>query len=64
MKKRKQYQPEFKTKTVLEVLREESTQNEIASRYEISSAILSRWTNEFLERAPAVFKRGPSAAEK
>lgn len=36
MKKRNQYTPEFKTKVVLEVLREEGTINEIATRYEIS----------------------------
>lgn len=64
MRKRKRYKPEFKTKAVLEVLREEGTINEIASRYEISPAILSRWTNEFLQHAPEVFKKGPAAAEK
>jgi putative transposase len=26
--------------------------------------ILGRWKTEFLERAPAVFKKGPSATEK
>lgn len=64
MKKRNQYTAEFKTKVVLEVLREEETLNEIASRYEISPVILSRWKVEFLERAPDLFKKGPSAAEK
>jgi len=64
MKKRNQYTPEFKTKVVLEVLREEGTINEIASRYEISPVILGRWKTEFLERAPEVFKKGPLAIEK
>ena len=64
MKKRNQYTAEFKTKVVLEVLREEGTLNEIASRYEISPVILSRWKVEFMERAPELFKKGPSAAEK
>lgn len=64
MKKRNQYTPEFKTKVVLEVLREEGTLNEIAARYEISPVILGRWKTEFLERVPDVFKKGPSATEK
>jgi putative transposase len=64
MNKRNQYTAEFKTKVVIEVLREEGTLNEIASRYGINPVMLSRWKVEFLERAHEVFKRGPSATEK
>jgi len=51
MKKRNQYSPEFKAQVVLEVLREESTINEIAGRHDISPVMLSRWKTEFLDRA-------------
>jgi transposase-like protein len=64
MKKRNQYTAEFKTKVVLEVLREEETVNEIGARYGINPVVISRWKVEFLERAHEVFKKGPSAAEK
>lgn len=64
MNKRNQYTAEFKTKVVIEVLREEGTLNEIAARYGISPVLISRWKVEFLERAHEVFKRGPSATEK
>ena len=64
MNKRNQYSAEFKTKVVLEVLREEATINEIAAIYSISPVMVSRWKQEFLERAAIVFKRGPSEAEK
>lgn len=64
MKKRNQYTAEFKTKVVLEVLREERTVNEIAARYGINPVMVSRWKTDFLERAPEVFKKGPSTAEK
>lgn len=64
MTKRNQYTAEFKTKVVIEVLREEGTLNEIAARYGISPVLISRWKVEFLERAHEVFKRGPSATEK
>lgn len=64
MKKRNQYTAEFKTKVVLEVLREEGTVNEIAARHGINPVMLGRWKAEFLERAAEVFKRGPTDADK
>lgn len=64
MKKRNQYSAEFKCKVVLEVLQEASTISEIGAKYGISPVVIGRWKNEFLERAPGVFKKGPSAAEK
>ncbi len=64
MNKRNQYTAEFKAKVILEVLREEATVNEIASRHGISPVMISRWKKEFVERASEVFKKGPSEAEK
>jgi transposase len=64
MKTKKQYTADFKTKVVLEVLREEGTINEIAEQYGINPVVISRWKGEFLERAPEIFKKGPSIAEK
>jgi len=64
MKKRNQYSAEFKSKVVLEVLSEVSTINEIAAKYSISPVVISRWKQEFLNRASEVFKKGPSDSEK
>lgn len=64
MNKRNQYTSEFKTKIILEVLREELTINELAAKYEVNPVMISRWKAEFLERVPDVFKRGASSAEK
>jgi putative transposase len=64
MRKRNNYTAEFKAKVVLEILSEAATLNEIASKYEISPVVLSRWKQEFLEKASEVFKKGPSDAEK
>lgn len=64
MSKRNQYSAEFKTKVVLEVLREENTINEIATAYGVSPVVVSRWKSEFLERATDVFKRGMTDADK
>jgi transposase len=64
MKKRKKHTAEFKTKVVLEVMREEQTVNEIAAKYELNPVMINRWKAEFLKRASMVFEKGPSEAEK
>jgi putative transposase len=64
MEKRNRYTSEFKTKVVLEVLREEQTVNEIAAKYEMSPVMVSRWKAEFLERASSVFEKKTSEADK
>jgi putative transposase len=64
MEKRNRYTAEFKTKVVLEVLREEQTVNEIASKYELSPVMISRWKAEFLDRASTVFEKKVSEVDK
>jgi len=54
----------FKTKVVLEVLREEHTVNEIAAKYELSPVMVNRWKAKFLERASMVFEKKTSEADK
>lgn len=63
-KKRKTYKPEENAKIVLEILREESTHNEIAQRYEVSPQLISRWRTEFLDNTPAVFDKKGIKLEK
>jgi len=57
MAKRREYTPEYKAKLVIEVLREEQTMSEIASREEISLTQLSNWKSEFLANAERVFSK-------
>jgi putative transposase len=64
MNKRNIHSPEYKMKAVLELLRGEETLNQIAQRFEIHPNMLTRWHKEFLERAPEIFKRGQTNAEK
>ena len=45
---RRKLTPEFKAKVVIEALREQSTLVDIAKKYEITQAQLSRWKKEFL----------------
>ncbi|SPF48184.1 transposase (fragment) [Candidatus Desulfosporosinus infrequens] len=63
-KKRKTYSPAEKAKIVLEVLREESTLNEIATNYGVSPQLISRWKVEFIENMPAVFDKKNTEVEQ
>src|SRR5665648_1246182 len=63
-KKRKTYSPSEKAKIVLEVLREESTLNEIATNYGVSPQLISRWKVEFIEHMPAVFDKKNTEVEQ
>jgi transposase-like protein len=64
MNKRNRYTSEFKTKVVLEVLREEQTVNQIAAKYDLAPPMVSRWKSEFLEKAHSVFERETENKEK
>ena len=55
MAKRKEYTPEYKAKLVIEVLKEEQTASEIASRENINVKQLSNWKAEFLKNAGRAF---------
>ena len=52
---RKTYTAEYKTKLVLEVVREESRLEEIAAANEINPNMLRNWKQEFLKNASSVF---------
>ena len=62
-KKRKSYSAEFKTKVVLELLREEETAASIASRYGITVQTLNQWKKKFLENAALAFDVGGATKE-
>jgi transposase len=55
MPKRKTYTAEFKTRVVLELLTAQKGLMQASRDYEIKDTILSRWKQEFLERAPQLF---------
>ena len=55
MPKRKQYTAEFKARVVLELLTAQKGLMQASRDYGIKDTILSRWKQEFLERAPQLF---------
>ena len=57
------YSPQFKTKLVLEVIKEEKELGTIAYENGINPNMLRNWKREFLENASKVFE-DPKKAEK
>ncbi len=55
-KQRRQFNVEFKTRVVLELISGEKGLMEASREYGIEDSVLSRWKQEFLERAPQVFE--------
>jgi len=53
--KKRNFSPEYKSKIVLEILREQHTVSEIAAREQISTKQLYNWKKEFLDNAERVF---------
>ena len=60
---RRQFTPEFKTRIVLELLREEKPLGELAADHEISPNQLRNWKKEFLENATRVFSESKQEKE-
>ena len=59
---RRKFTAEFKTKLVLEALKEKYTIEELARKHELHPNQITTWKKEFLSKASAVFDadRGPS----
>jgi transposase-like protein len=53
---RRTYTPEFKVRVVLELISGKKSLGEASRAYGIKDSVLSRWRQEFLERAPQVFQ--------
>jgi transposase len=56
MTKRRQYSAEFKVRVVLEMISGEKGLMQASREYGIKDTVLSRWKQEFLERAAQVFE--------
>lgn len=63
MAKRRTFSPEFKSKLVLELLREERPLGEIANEHGISPNQLRNWKIEFLNNAPRTFSESRDEKE-
>jgi len=55
MKERRKFDPEFKVRVVLEMISGQKGLMQASREYGIKDTVLSRWKQEFLERASQVF---------
>jgi len=58
MMKRRKFTAKFKTKVVLEALKESRGLSEIAMQYELAPTQISKWKRDFLTDAESVFRTG------
>jgi len=62
--KRKHYDPSFKGKIALELLKGLRTVNEIASDYEVHPTMIMKWKKQLLEGIPEIFSNQQSQGKK
>jgi transposase len=55
-KDRRKFSADFKTKVVLESLKEKNTIEELARKYELHPNQISLWKKDFLSKASSVFE--------
>ena len=53
--KRRKFTSKFKTKVILEVLKERDTVKQICQKYELSPQVVNSWKRDFLAGAESVF---------
>jgi transposase-like protein len=57
MAERRKFSSEFKVRVVLELISGKKGLMEASREYEIKDTVLSRWKQEFIERAPQLFEQ-------
>ena len=64
MRKRRNHEPQFKARVVLEELTGAKSAAEICREHQLSVQVLSRWKTELIERAPEIFATRPSRGDE
>lgn len=57
MRKRRTFSGQFKAQVVLEALTGVKSAAQVCREHDIKGTVLSRWKQEFIERAPELFER-------
>ena len=63
MSKKKSYSPRFKFKVVMEAIKGDRKNVEIARAYDIHPTTLSTWKSEFMDKGPEVFGTSDTVKE-
>ena len=61
---RRKFTAEFKSKVVLEALKERSTIEELSKKYEVHPTQINAWKREFLSKAVSVFDDKSDSEQK
>lgn len=61
MGRKSKYDASFKTKVVIEALKETSTLSELAKKYGVAPTQITSWRQEFLEKSSSVFDEASSS---
>lgn len=62
-KQSKNFSAETKTKIILEMLQEESTISQLASKYNVTGKTIQNWKKQFIENAPIAFEPAKAVSE-
>jgi Transposase and inactivated derivatives len=62
-KKRRVFKKEFKLKVILEALKERSTVKELCQKYELHPNQISKWKQDFLDKAGDTMDSGSSSSK-
>jgi transposase len=62
--KRRSFTAKFKTKVVLEALKEKHPLSELAGKYKLHPQQIRNWKKEFLSDAASVFEKGGKKSKK
>ena len=63
-RKRRNFDAEFKTRVVLELLSGKKSLAEASREYNVKDSVLSRWKQEFVSKASHVFEQPQDVQEK
>ena len=63
-RKRRNFDAEFKTRVVLELLTGKKSLAEASREYNVKDSVLSRWKQEFVSKASQVFEQPQDVQEK
>ena len=62
--KRRKFTASFKTKVVLEALKERDSLTDLSQKHKLSPNQISKWKSEFLSGAPQIFSGKKSSVER
>jgi len=63
-KSRRKFSAKFKTRVVLEALKEQSTLQELSTKHEIHSTQITTWKKEFIANASSAFESKKTTDKK